>query len=382
LRRDSQTTAYGGTTTYLNDQKNVAQSSNSGGPSNPINNYLTMPGTGEVLAFATTTTGNGGGGTSTFVPLQDGQGSTIGLVNSSNVLQTQFTYDPWGNVSTSGTASQYPYLFKGMEYDATGFYHAGTAYYSPELGRPLQQVIPGGGGGGGGGMGVSASVPSSSGGGGLGGVEDRLANNATDLAIGAAAGGAGAFLASFITINEMAVPLGPVFWVVAGVADAILGILDFFGLDFFGGGNAPVIPPGYYRHAHYVESQFIGCDSVTVNQDNSARPEASSIVVFGIAGEATAEGLGLGIGVSLSPVVVVTVLVAAGVGIGVDIYTHFAKGGKQRYDNEYTEQAKQQANPCEWLRVQYNSTKNSAERKKITLAQKYLGCKRSTQNRE
>jgi hypothetical protein len=42
-----------------------------------------MPGAGEVLAFATT------GGTD--VPLQDRLGSAIGLVNSSNSLQTRST---------------------------------------------------------------------------------------------------------------------------------------------------------------------------------------------------------------------------------------------------------------------------------------------------
>jgi hypothetical protein len=79
MRRYDQATAYGGTTTYLHDNKHVAQSDSSSG----VNNYLTMPGTGEVLAF--TTAGN------TYVPLHDRLGSTIGLVNSSNSLQTQYT---------------------------------------------------------------------------------------------------------------------------------------------------------------------------------------------------------------------------------------------------------------------------------------------------
>ncbi|MBF6571490.1 MAG: hypothetical protein IVW54_21775 [Candidatus Binataceae bacterium] len=83
-------------------------------------------------------------------------------------------------------------------------------------------------------------------------------------------------MASFITINEVAVPLGPVFWVVAGVADAILGILDLFGFDLFGGGSAPPIPPANYRLAHYVPSQFIGCDSVTPNQQDSSSTKRHS----------------------------------------------------------------------------------------------------------
>jgi len=73
LRRDSQTTAFGGTTSYVHDKKNVAQSSNTNTP-NPISNYLAMPGTGEVLAFGSTA----GGTTNTFVPLEDGQGSALG----------------------------------------------------------------------------------------------------------------------------------------------------------------------------------------------------------------------------------------------------------------------------------------------------------------
>jgi RHS repeat-associated protein len=129
MRRFNQTTAFGGTTTYLHDKNVVEQSTTSGGPSNPLNNYLTMPGTGEVLAFTTT------GGT--YVPLHDRLGSTIGLVNSSNSLQTQYTYEPFGNVTTTGSASSYPFLFGGMELDLSGLYHTQTRYYSPTFGRFL-----------------------------------------------------------------------------------------------------------------------------------------------------------------------------------------------------------------------------------------------------
>jgi RHS repeat-associated protein len=88
-----------------------------------------MPGTGEVLAFTTTS--------GTYVPLHDRLGSAIGLVNSSNSLQTQYTYEPFGNVTTSGQASPYPYLFAGMELDSSGLYHTQTRYYSPTFGRFL-----------------------------------------------------------------------------------------------------------------------------------------------------------------------------------------------------------------------------------------------------
>jgi uncharacterized protein RhaS with RHS repeats len=63
--------------------------------------------------------------------------TTLGLVNSSNVLQTQYTYDPYGNVTSSGQASSYPYLFAGMELDLIGLYHTQTRYYNPAIGRFL-----------------------------------------------------------------------------------------------------------------------------------------------------------------------------------------------------------------------------------------------------
>ncbi len=224
------------------------------------------PGTGEVLAFASTA----GGTTSTFIPLEDGQGSALGLVNSGNVLQAQFAYDPFGNPSATGTASQYPYLFKGMEYDATGLYYGGGVYYSPNLGRPHQQVTPGGGGQGG----INVSTPSSQGSsGGLG-----PANYGVNAGVTAAAGAAAGFIGgSSISLVEGYIAIsfgfsGGFALPVAAVVAAILGILDLFGFDLFGGGgSAPVIPPGYYRHAHYPSSAFIGCSALILNMEDSTR---------------------------------------------------------------------------------------------------------------
>jgi len=56
-----------------------------------------LPGNGEVLIV------NPDSGTS-YVLIRDAQGSTIGLVNTSNALQTQFTYQPFDAPTTSGTA--------------------------------------------------------------------------------------------------------------------------------------------------------------------------------------------------------------------------------------------------------------------------------------
>jgi len=87
---------------------------------------------GEVLAVTTSA--------GTMVPIHDTLGSTIGLVNSSGTIPTTFTYEPFGRVTTIGTASAFPYLFAGMEYDwDTGLYHTMYRYYSPILQRWLSE---------------------------------------------------------------------------------------------------------------------------------------------------------------------------------------------------------------------------------------------------
>lgn len=150
--------------------------------------------------------------------------------------------------------------------------YAGGVYYSPALGRPLQQVNPGGSGGGGGG--INNSVASSQGSGGGLSAADGAAQAGGVLTAGLAAyGAAGAFAgvdsAAAFAIVSLA---GPIAWAVMGVTAAILGILDLF--DVFGGGGTPVILPAYRRIAHQVQSEFIGSSSVAPNMDNSFNYEA------------------------------------------------------------------------------------------------------------
>lgn len=52
--------------------------------------------------------------------LRDLLGSTIALTGSTGAVQTQYTYDPYGNTTTTGTASANPYQFTGRENDGTG----------------------------------------------------------------------------------------------------------------------------------------------------------------------------------------------------------------------------------------------------------------------
>jgi len=87
---------------------------------------------GEVLAVTTSA--------GTMEPIHDALGSTIGLANSTGTIPTTFTYTPFGQVTTAGTASTFPYLFAGMEYDwDTGLYHTLARYYSPSLQRWLSE---------------------------------------------------------------------------------------------------------------------------------------------------------------------------------------------------------------------------------------------------
>jgi RHS repeat-associated protein len=280
MRRYDQNTAFGGTTTYLHDEKDVAQSATTGGQSNPVNNYLTMPGTGEVLAFTTT------GGT--YVPLHDRLGSTIGLVNSSNVLQTQYTYDPYGNVTSSGQASSYPYLFAGMELDSTGLYHTQTRYYNPAIGRFLSAD---------GGLApnlftyadddpINANDPSgrspeyASGAGSISPLASPEVqatgsspqDSSLDGVLMAQEDGAGG--GGECGSGDCSIPVPPNFF-----SNNSLGmdIVDFFESLFGGGSSKPAfIPPGYRRAAHYPSIHFI-TDSEAQIEEYTPDQKQSSI---------------------------------------------------------------------------------------------------------
>jgi len=55
--------------------------------------------------------------------LTDMLGSTLGLTDLSGTLGTQYSYDPFGNVSSSGTANSNSYQYTGRETDGTGLYY-------------------------------------------------------------------------------------------------------------------------------------------------------------------------------------------------------------------------------------------------------------------
>ncbi len=95
-------------------------------------NMLVMPGSGEVLA-RTDQTGN------TVVPLLDGLGSPVGLVDSTQTIATSYQYTPFGAPTQSGSPNSYPYLFAGREWsdplNLMQLYYNSARNYSPGLHR-------------------------------------------------------------------------------------------------------------------------------------------------------------------------------------------------------------------------------------------------------
>jgi RHS repeat-associated protein len=79
--------------------------------------------------------------------LTDGSGSTMALANSSGTLVTQYTYDPFGKTTFTGTASPNAAKYTGREDDGTGLYYYRARYYHPVLQRFMSEDPLGFGGG-------------------------------------------------------------------------------------------------------------------------------------------------------------------------------------------------------------------------------------------
>ena len=73
------------------------------------------------------------------------QGDILYIYNTSGTRLVTYTYDSWGNVTTSysnggaSTAARYnPFRYRGYYYDTeTGFYYLNSRYYDPAVGRFL-----------------------------------------------------------------------------------------------------------------------------------------------------------------------------------------------------------------------------------------------------
>jgi RHS repeat-associated protein len=122
-RRRSRTV--GGTTTqFLYDGLNPVQELASG---TPTANLLT----GQEMDEYFTRTDSAGARNL----LTDALGSTIALADGSGSVQTEYTYEPFGSVTTSGSANGNTFGFTGRENDGTGLNYYRARYYDPKLQR-------------------------------------------------------------------------------------------------------------------------------------------------------------------------------------------------------------------------------------------------------
>jgi RHS repeat-associated protein len=132
-------TTNNGTDTYTYDAGGRRESVVSGGSTTkylydgraPVSagavNIVSLPGSNEILTL------------SGVVPIRDALGSTLATVNSSGALATQYTYDPFGNVTPGSSGYGTTFGMGGIELDPTGLYHADARYYNPTLQRFLSE---------------------------------------------------------------------------------------------------------------------------------------------------------------------------------------------------------------------------------------------------
>jgi RHS repeat-associated protein len=118
-RRTSKTIGGVGTQ-FLYDGANPVQELSAG---TPIANLLTGLRVDEVF------TRTDAAGARNFLP--DALGSALGLADSTGTIQTQYTYEPFGNTTSSGAASASSYQYTGRENDGTGLYYYRARYFSP-----------------------------------------------------------------------------------------------------------------------------------------------------------------------------------------------------------------------------------------------------------
>jgi RHS repeat-associated protein len=71
--------------------------------------------------------------------LPDLLGSTVALADNAGTVQTQYTYEPFGNTTFTGASSASPFQFTGRENDGTGLHYYRARYYSPLYQRFISQ---------------------------------------------------------------------------------------------------------------------------------------------------------------------------------------------------------------------------------------------------
>jgi RHS repeat-associated protein len=111
-------------TSYLYDGANTVQELTGASPSA---NLLTGLGVDELFQRTE--------GAITRTLLADALGSVVALADSAGVVQTSYTYAPYGATTVTGTASNNTSQFTGRENDSDGLYFYRARYYHPVMSR-------------------------------------------------------------------------------------------------------------------------------------------------------------------------------------------------------------------------------------------------------
>lgn len=67
--------------------------------------------------------------------MSDALGSVIALTDAAGGIQTQYSYEPYGKTTVSGSANSNSQRYTGREDDGTGLLHYRARYLSPSSGR-------------------------------------------------------------------------------------------------------------------------------------------------------------------------------------------------------------------------------------------------------
>jgi hypothetical protein len=231
--------------------------------------FTTLPG-GTALAGSFT----GLHGTTTSVPLIDLDGTTIGLVDASNVNGgpvTTYTYDPSGTPTLSGTYNEWSFLYHGMEQEGADpfpyYYYTGNGqFYNSQMVRSLSEAgETGTSGPGSGPAGNAIAAPS-----GGGGVPSAALN------VGIAEAGANAsFLGGYAALALLAPKIAALYaaGVIPGiVVTAAFALFDIFDA-IFGGSDTPMIPRQLRHNRHPLYPDVLGVSDGLIPDEMSAAPK-------------------------------------------------------------------------------------------------------------
>jgi RHS repeat-associated protein len=121
---------YSNSVNYLYDGPNIIEEVDSNG--HPLARYSQGPSVDQPLSMTRS-------GVTSFYEA-DGLGSITSLTNSAGSITDTYTYDSFGNLTTSNGTTINPFRYTGREYDAeTGLYYYRARYYDSSTGRFISE---------------------------------------------------------------------------------------------------------------------------------------------------------------------------------------------------------------------------------------------------